>query len=68
MSELKAGVITVLIAILFIAGFIWLVSNAPNTVVTHHDLGDRGTYMCIEDWGWRKTEYVRKCFEFERLR
>ena len=68
MSELKKTGIYILIVVLFFAGFIWLILNMPGTTVIYHDLKDRGTYMCVEDWGWKRTGYVKECFEFKRLR
>lgn len=68
MSEVKQVVIALSILVLLIAGLFWLIPNAPSTTTTYHDLGDRGTYMCIEDWGWRRVGYIKECFEFKRLK
>lgn len=68
MSEVKRVAIYILIGVSAIASLIWLVANGPSTITTYHDLGDRGTYMCIEDWGWRRVGYIKECFEFKKLK
>jgi hypothetical protein len=68
MDDLLKGVVAFILIGSLIAGFVWLMANAPSASATLERLDSKHVFVCVEKYDWKRTNYYRECREWEGIK